>query len=172
MPTNDKKHLKRCRVKCLGKSMRDLVPGDVAQLYVHPSGERLEQLDAQLKVYLAAHPSTYIGEVGGELVLVTADPEDRAGEVAGSDFDPTGLLYRGEESDIRSWHIAMSHGYATFIDGVFSSWDRRVEDDLPIVGSYGRPLDIKDLRLGWSDLSGDCELCAELRGEAADVADS
>jgi hypothetical protein len=37
--------------------------------------------------------------------------------------------------------------------------------------TYGRPLDIKDLRLGYSGLPGDCEVCEELRGEEADVAD-
>lgn len=159
------------QVKCLGKGLRDLVPGDVAELYVHPSGERLEQLNAQLKVYLAAHPRPYMDEVEGELVFVTPDPEEGSGEVDGSDFDPVGLLIFGDASDVPSWHIAMDHGYATFVDGVFTSWDVCVEDDLPIVGSYGRPLDIKDLRLGYSGLPGDCEVCAKLRGEDVDVTD-
>ena len=61
------------QVKCLGKELRDFVPGDVAQLHVIPEGERRAQLAAQYDEYEAAHPSPYLDEVEGELVLVSPD---------------------------------------------------------------------------------------------------
>ncbi len=158
------------QVKCLGKGLRDLVPGDVAQLHVIPEGERLLQLAAQSDEYEAAHPSPYLDEVEGELVLVTPDLAEASGEGAEMEFDPKGPLLFGDASDVSSWHIAMDHGYATFLDGVFTSWDVRVEDDLPIVSNRGRPLEVKALDLGWSSRPVDCKVCAELR-EIADVAD-
>ena len=51
------------QVKCLGKGLRDLVPGDVVQLHVLPSGERLRQLCDQLAEYRAANPQVEIDEL-------------------------------------------------------------------------------------------------------------
>lgn len=189
------------QVKCLGNALNDFVPGDVVQLHVLPSGERLRQLCDQLAEYEAANPQVEIDELRvppfdpskgfwenflqadssvaegwspddlspGELdqLLKEVRTQDESHE---EKFHPLGPLISGDASDVPSWHIVMDHGYATFLDGVFTSWDVRVEDDLPIVSNRGRPLEVKALDLGWSSRPVDCKVCAELR-DIADVAD-
>jgi hypothetical protein len=138
----------RCgQVKCLGKNVSDVVPGDHRTLHVIPQGERAEELKAELRAFIAAGASEY-------------DPTS-----------PTWLLFNGEPSDATSWQIKTRFGYIKFIDGAFTSWDTDPTSDLLVVDNYGAPLDDTGLdvndtshNLGWEEwgnLDG-CIICHQL----------
>ena len=83
----------RCgQVKCLGKCVSDVVPGDHRVLHVIPQGQRAEEIKEDLRAFIAAGGSEY----------------DRT--------SPTWLLFDGEVSDLTSWQIKTRFGYIKFID--------------------------------------------------------
>lgn len=134
----------RCgQLKCLGKRLRNLVPGDEAAL-------RRSVTDAEL---------AEIGEP--DMPGIDATPEELA---AWSDHPYTRAVYDGYERPETSWQVPMSDGsFALFEDGCFVGFiDDGPRAGVVIVDNSGHDVAVADIdssRHGWVSEPGRCDVC-------------
>jgi hypothetical protein len=132
------------QVKCLGKALRQIVPGMEVELYVFAAGLREDEILEELELYVERGGNAYDAQ------------------------SPQHLLFDGERSEIANWQIRMDIGFCVFMENRFIKWSDTPEEGLMVVGNAGREGVDPDSALfltrpGCGALAGDCPICAQLR---------
>lgn len=137
----------RCgQVKCLGKRLADIVPGDEVVLHRIATPEEL-------------------AELGGVPDGPGADADwDEFSEW--SNHPAVVGAYDGNPRPERSWQVPMSDGsFAVFDDGRFVGFADDLRDGVLVVDNAGRDVtSLEEARTGWMSPPGRCEVCAQLTG--------